>query len=206
MSRNYVASRRGGMGCFIAAVDFGRPAAGFGSRALKRKRQRRQVTLAVTSLMRTEHLTRHPLDSEIADRTLILFLKTLDPWKLYFNQADVDHFMAQKDELIRQVRRGDISLGYEIFRTFLKRADERVKIADEYLAGPHDFTVDEEMVSDPDAAKYATGDTEARDLWRTGQVRLAAVGNRQDHRRSGAEKALAVLPQFSEADAADRSG
>lgn len=126
----------------------------------------RQVTLAVTSLMRTEHLTRHPLDSEIAERTLTLFLKALDPWKLYFYQADVDKFMAQRDELVRQVRKGDISLGYEIFRTFLARAAERVKLADEYLAAPHDFTVDEEMVSDPDAAKYATDEKDARDLWR----------------------------------------
>jgi carboxyl-terminal processing protease len=126
----------------------------------------RQVTLAVTSLMRSDHLTRHPLDTEIADRCLTLYLKTLDPWKLYFFQADADQFMAQKDELIRQVRKGDISLGQQIFMTFLKRVDERVKYADEFLAADLDFTTDEEMVSDPDAAKYAVDEDQARDLWR----------------------------------------
>src|SRR5436190_1521530 len=46
----------------------------------------RQVTLAVTALLRSEHLTGHPLDSEITGRTLHLFLKSLDPRKLYFYQ------------------------------------------------------------------------------------------------------------------------
>jgi carboxyl-terminal processing protease len=126
----------------------------------------RQVTLAVTSLMRSEHLTRHPLDSEIATRCITLYLKTLDPWKLYFFQSDADNFMAQKDELIRQVRRGDVTLGHEIFRTFLKRVDERVKYADEFLAAKLDFNLDEGMVSDPDMAKYAQTPEEARGLWR----------------------------------------
>ncbi|HEY5315487.1 MAG TPA: carboxy terminal-processing peptidase [Pirellulales bacterium] len=126
----------------------------------------RQVTLAVTSLMRSEHLTRHPLDGEIATRCMTLYLKTLDPWKLYFFQADADNFMARNDELIQQVRRGDVSLGHDVFNAFLRRVDERVKYADEFLAAKLDFDADEGMVSDPDAAKYATTPDEARDLWR----------------------------------------
>ncbi|HEX3656503.1 MAG TPA: carboxy terminal-processing peptidase [Pirellulales bacterium] len=126
----------------------------------------RQVTLAVTSLMRSEHLTRHPLDGEIATRCITLYLKTLDPWKLYFFQSDADNFMARTDELIHQVRRGDVALGHDVFRTFLKRVDERVKYADEFLAAKLDFDADEGMVSDPEAAKYARTPDEARDLWR----------------------------------------
>jgi carboxyl-terminal processing protease len=126
----------------------------------------RQVTLAVTALLRSEHLTRHKLDNEISTRTLTIFLKSLDPWKLYFTQADVDGFTALQDELVRQIRRGDITLGYTIFNKFLERIDQRVKLADEFLHEPEDFTLDEDMVADPDLAKYARTEDEARDIWR----------------------------------------
>ena len=39
-------------------------------------------------------------------------------------------------------------MAYTIFNRFLKRVDERVKLVDELLGMEHDFTVDEEMVTD----------------------------------------------------------
>ena len=126
----------------------------------------RRITLAVTSLMRSEHLTRHELDGEIADRCLHTFLKSLDLNRLYFYQSDVDEFLARKAELPEQFRRGNIDLGYAIFQRFLERVDERVKLIDELLAMEHDFTVDEEAVIDPDAAQFPKDAAEARELWR----------------------------------------
>ncbi len=126
----------------------------------------RQVALAVTALLRSEHLTGHPLDNEIAGRCMTLFLKLLDPRKLYFYQSDVDTFRNDQNALVSQIRRGDISLGYKVFKTFLDRLDERVKFADEFINAPHDFTVDEEMIIEPEVAQYAKNPAEARDLWR----------------------------------------
>ena len=66
----------------------------------------RQVALAVTSLLRREHLLRHPLDKEISERCLKTFLKTLDPMKVYFYQSDVDEFVKQQDELADAAQQG----------------------------------------------------------------------------------------------------
>ena len=52
----------------------------------------RQITLSVVQLLRRDHLLRHPLDDEISQRCVGTFLKTLDPWKVYFYQSDVDEF------------------------------------------------------------------------------------------------------------------
>src|SRR3989304_860491 len=93
----------------------------------------RQITLAVTSLVRREHLTRHPLDKEISERCLKTLLKALDPMKVYFYQSDIDEFTKHKDELSDAARKGDISFAYTVFRTFLQRVDERVKTVDELL-------------------------------------------------------------------------
>ncbi len=126
----------------------------------------RHITLAVTSLVSRQHLSRHPLDKEISERCLNTYLKALDPMKVYFYQSDIDEFMKHKDELSDAARKGDISFAYTVFRTFLQRVDERVKTVDELLAMPHDFTADEQMVIDRDAAQYPRDPSEALDRWR----------------------------------------
>jgi carboxyl-terminal processing protease len=126
----------------------------------------RQVTLAVTALVRNEHLTGHALDNEIAERCLTSFLKLIDPRKLYFYQKDVDAIRVDQNGLVSQIRRGDVSLGYKIFKTYLDRLDEKMKLAEEFINAPQDFTIDEEMTIDPDAAQYAKTPEESRELWR----------------------------------------
>lgn len=128
--------------------------------------QDEKTAFTVAALLRREHLSRHPLDDEIASRALNLYLKALDPMKVYFLQSDIDAFKRQETQIDDQLKRGKIDLGYTIFQTFLRRIDERVKLVDEFLAMEHDFTVDEEIVVDPDVAEYAKNDAEARDKWR----------------------------------------
>lgn len=126
----------------------------------------RRITLAVSALLRREHLSRHPLDDAMSERWIKMYLKTLDPMKVYFTQADFDAFMRRKDELDDKAKAGDVSFGYTVFRTFLDRIDERVKLVEELLKTQHDFTVDEEMVTDPDLLNYAKNEAEVRDIWR----------------------------------------
>ena len=124
------------------------------------------ITKAVTALLPTEHLSRHALNDEMAERGLKSFLKTLDPMKVYFNQSDIDAFTSKQNELDDLASKGDISFAYTVFNRFLERVDERVKIIDQVLAMEHDFTVDEEMISDADVATYAKNEAEAREKWR----------------------------------------
>lgn len=131
----------------------------------------RNTTLAVVNLMRAEHLSRHPLDTEIAQRTVKGFIKMLDPTKYYFYQSDVDAFMAEAypaegDSLDQKLKNGDTAFAHKVYSTLLKRIDERLKVIDELLAAKHDFTVDEEIVVDTDTAVYPKDAAEARELWR----------------------------------------
>ena len=65
-----------------------------------------------------------------------------------------------------QVLRGDIKFAYQVFNTFLQRVDERVGWVEGLVAMEHDFTIDEEILRDPDAATYARSEAEAREMWR----------------------------------------
>jgi len=125
----------------------------------------RNVTRAVTFLMKREHLSKHPLDDEISRRGLELFLKSLDNMKLYFNQADVDEFNQKKNDLDDMVGAGDISFAYTVFNRLLKRIDERVALVDELLKGDFDFTADDVLITDPDKLTYPKSPEEARARW-----------------------------------------
>jgi len=126
----------------------------------------RHVTRSVVKLLGDEHLSQHALNDEISQRCLDAFLKTLDPMKVYFDQTDVDAFHVRRNDLDDMIRRGDVSFAFDVFRVFLTRVDERVALAQEFLQAEHDFTIEEEMVSDPDAAVYAANGEEARENWR----------------------------------------
>ena len=126
----------------------------------------RQIALTVTSLLKREHLSKHKLDDEISERCFEMFLKTLDPMKLYFYQSDVDRFRGQQKDLDDAIRRGDVQFAYDVFDVFLRRIDERVQLVDKLLAMQHDFTINEEMVVDRDTLHYPRNEEEAYDRWR----------------------------------------
>lgn len=126
----------------------------------------RRIALVITSLMRRGHLSKHPLDDEISQRGLGNFLKSLDPLKVYFYQSDIDEFMKNSNKLDDQLANGDINFAYTVFNRFLKRVDERVILVDQLLRQKHDFTIDEEMITDRKMASYAGSEDDARDRWR----------------------------------------
>ena len=169
----------------------------------------RNTVLTVVSRLKSEHLSRHPLDAEISERCLSSFLKALDPMKVYFYQSDIDEFMKHRDELSDAIRKGDIGFAYTVFRTFLQRVDERVKTVNELLAGPLDFTADEQMVVDRDTAVYPNTAAEAaRSLAAADQVRhpRAEVGRqrRQERGPGGTRQVETPLQQLRQAHAPDQ--
>lgn len=126
----------------------------------------RQIAKTVMFYLERQHLSRHAVDDEMSARCLDSLLKSLDPLKLFFMQSDVEEFSAQKNNLDDMLKKGDITAAYQIFDRFLQRVDERIVVALQQVDAPHDFTTDEEMIRDRDAAKYATTLDEANEKWR----------------------------------------
>lgn len=125
----------------------------------------RTVTRLVSMMMKKEHLTKHPLDDEISRRGLDLFLKSVDPRKLYFYQSDIDEFHQRRNDLDDMISAGDVSFAYTVFNRLLKRVDERMAMVKQLLDGPFDFEADDVLVIDPDKLKYITSPEEAKDRW-----------------------------------------
>lgn len=126
----------------------------------------RRIAQTVVQLLSEGHLSQRRLDDEVSERTYKTLVKQLDPMKVYFYQSDVDEFARSRRELDDQVRSGDMSFAYTVFNRFLSRLQERVAIVPGLLAEEHDFGADEELITDPDVAVYATNSDEARERWR----------------------------------------
>ncbi len=126
----------------------------------------RRISIVVASLMNRQHLSTMKVDDEISRRALTLFLERLDSLKLFFLQSDIDQFAAEKNAIDDYLKNGDVRLAKRIFDVFLQRVEERVAVGQKLLDEPHDFTLDEEMIRDPDAMVYAKNKEEADERWR----------------------------------------
>lgn len=126
----------------------------------------RYVVSTITSLLRREHLSKHPLDDEISERGLKSFLSSLDPMKMYFEKSDIDGFMKHKDELDDMLMNKDISFAYTVFGRFLARVDERLKLINELLKQDFNFDAQETLATDSKTIDYARDAQEIQDRWR----------------------------------------
>ncbi len=129
-------------------------------------RTERLVSKLVAKVMQEDHLSNRALDDTISNRAFDQFIKMLDPMKVYFMQSDVDSFGKWKSELDDQLKDGDYGAAYEVFELFLKRVDQRTETALEMIDLAHDFSVDENMVTDPKLLNFAATDDESREMWR----------------------------------------
>lgn len=125
-----------------------------------------QVAKMISVLMPKNHVSGMPLNDTVSSRSLDLFLRTLDPFKLYLEKTDVQEFDRYRNALDDMVKAGDLSVGYYIFNRFLTRVGQRLPMINELLGEEFDFAADDTLITDPDNLDYPAGQAEARERWR----------------------------------------
>lgn len=126
----------------------------------------RQIVRLVNYLMPHEHLSKRVIDSELSNRWLDNFLKSLDFQKAYFLKSDIESFKKQRENMGVWLKEGNIKFAYIVFNTFLVRMDERIGQIDELLKQPIDFTVDESICVEREKLDYPADTQEAMERWR----------------------------------------
>ena len=125
----------------------------------------KRVSKIVANLMQ-QHLSNRKLNNEISERALNMFLKNLDPMKMYFMKSDIDEFSTHSHMIDDLMKQGDYGVAFKIFNRFLKRIDERVELAAELIDSEFDYTKDESLITDRDLVDYAVDEGDARERWR----------------------------------------
>jgi carboxyl-terminal processing protease len=120
----------------------------------------------VCKLISRYHISHGKIDDAVSRKLFDRFIDTLDPQKQYFVAADVEKFKANRDQLDDQLTAGQVQFAYDVFRTYIQRANERIEFAHKMIDIDHDFNLDETMVIDAEDIPFSASLAEQNDRWR----------------------------------------
>lgn len=130
------------------------------------KAEDKTTTQLVCQLMSRYHIKQGKIDDDVSKRLLERYLKDLDPQKLYLTKVQVDQLRQSQTQLDDQLRDGNVDFSYTMFDLYKVAVSQRIELAHKLIDQPHDFTVNEEIDTDPDAIDWAASDAELADRWR----------------------------------------
>ena len=107
-----------------------------------------------------------PLDDALSERIFDRYLKSLDPEKLFFVQADIDRLSGYRTTLGDAILKEDLSVPFAIFNLYEKRAAERFAYARTLLKKGFDFHKAESYQIAREKAPWPQTEAQMRELWR----------------------------------------
>lgn len=126
---------------------------------------------AEAARLTAEVLTRYhykpvPLDGAMSAKIFDQYLKSLDPERMFFVQADVDRLSAYRTKLGDAILKPDLSIPFAIFNLYEQRAAERFVYARNLLKDGFDFEQNESYQYVREKAPWPKTEAEAQELWR----------------------------------------
>ena len=113
------------------------------------------------------HFSFNEFDDTLSQRTLDNFIKTWDPGKVYFLQADIDRFNAEYgSKLDDMINAADCKAIEDVVNVYTKRFNERQKTIEAQIKAKHDFTIDEYLELDRKNLPWAKTTEEVSERWR----------------------------------------
>lgn len=129
--------------------------------------QQQAMAAQLTARIIGEHHYRPvALDDSLSGKIFDGYLKSLDPDRMLFTQADIEQLQAARTRLDDAVLRNDLSIPFDMFNLYVKRAVERFGYARSLLKAGFDFTVDEDYQFNREKEPWPKTQAEANDLWR----------------------------------------
>ena len=117
-------------------------------------------------LLARYHYKAMPVDSALSKKIFDQYLKSLDPEKLFFVQADISQFSGDRTKLGDAILKEDLSAPFAIFNLFEQRAAERFAYARTLLKSGFDFQQNESYQFSREKEAWPETETEMRELWR----------------------------------------
>jgi carboxyl-terminal processing protease len=120
----------------------------------------------VADMVSSRHINHPDINDDISTRLLNRYVDVWDPQKLYFSQADIDSFRQSSRQLDDQIRAGNVKFASTVFDRYQQRMGERASLIEQLIDTDHDFTVEEEMILDPDDREWSKTEAELSERWR----------------------------------------
>lgn len=127
-------------------------------------------SLNIVELLKRQHYNKPPLNDIQSTKVYNNYLKSLDPSRSFFTQADIDEFDAWSLRFDDFLKQGELEPGFTIYRRYLDRVESRIEAVLAQLNSDGvenmDFTVEETLEVDREKSPWAKNQAELDDLWR----------------------------------------
>ncbi|OGT56479.1 MAG: tail-specific protease [Gammaproteobacteria bacterium RIFCSPHIGHO2_12_FULL_63_22] len=183
----------------IAAANTPAPAAKAAPSAMAPTQAQAEATTLVYGLLSDSRYAYRPmeLDDQLSADIFRRYIEALDNDKLFFVKADMDRFAPYRTTLDDAIKTQKLSPAYDIFKTYIKRVDERSAFARSLLAKPFDFSAKESWAYDREKASWAPDQAALNEIWRkyvkNDVLRLKLAGRNQEDIRKTLDKRYAQL-------------
>jgi carboxyl-terminal processing protease len=107
-----------------------------------------------------------PLDDALSAKVMTAFIKSLDPDRVLFLQADIDKFMANSTQIDDGINKEDLHIPFDIFNTYEQRVVDRMNYARNLLKKGFDFSAQEDYSLLRDKDPWPQSEAEIDELWR----------------------------------------
>ncbi len=117
-------------------------------------------------LLEQGHYSPKKIDDNFSKAVLKNFLKDLDEDKNIFLQKDIDSFKRFSTSIDDEIHGASLESFYSISASYSRRLNEVAQLYKDILSRPFDFTLDENVVMDPEKLNYAANEEERKNQWR----------------------------------------
>ncbi|MFT5591285.1 MAG: carboxyl-terminal processing protease [Bradyrhizobium sp.] len=112
------------------------------------------------------HYRAQPLDAAMSDKIFARYLKSLDPEKFFFTQADIDLISQQRSKLASAILGENLNAPFAIFNLYAQRVSERFTYARSQTKEKFDFSKDDSFLVDREKQAWPSSVDELHTLWR----------------------------------------
>ena len=126
---------------------------------------RKDVVRTVARLSRS-HYAPKELNDQRSNNILDTYLESLDPNKIYFTQQDIDDLQPVRSKIDDYFRSNDAEIGFQIYKLFRQRVEQRTALVESLLDQKINFSVDEEIDLDRENYQWADSGSQMKEIWR----------------------------------------
>ncbi len=140
-----------------------------------------------------------PLDDALSAKIMDRYLKSLDPDRGFFLQADVDKFMVNKTRIDDALINEDLKIPFSIFNIYSQRVVDRMVFSRGLLKQGFDFSARENYSLLREDEPWPQSEAQIHDLWRksvkSDWLRLKLAGQADDTIRNTLDKRYENIQQ-----------
>ncbi len=122
----------------------------------------------IVKSLSNKHYNKISINDKLSSDLLDSYIKSLDPAKSYFYQADIKEFETLRYRLDDEIKKNNVNSGYFIYNRLQKRIVERVNFAIQRLesAQKFDFSLNESYETNREESPWVLTKVNMDDLWR----------------------------------------